>query len=62
MPLPSSLPHLISDLPQAAQDSSETMYADDTSFCRQSHDLTQLNEAINTDLRELETWLQGNKL
>ena len=27
-----------------------TMYADDTSLCHQSRDLTQLNEAINSDL------------
>ena len=39
-----------------------TMYADDTSFCHQSHDLTQLNEAINSDLIKLESWLRGNKL
>ena len=38
------------------------MYADDTSLCYQSHDLTRLNEAINSDLRKLDTWLQGNKL
>ena len=52
----------INDLPQAGQGSSVTMYADDTSLCHQSHDLTQLNEAINSDLRKLETWMQGNKL
>ena len=52
----------INDLPQAVQDSSVTMYADDTSLCQQSNDLTQLNEAINSDLRKLDTWLQGNKL
>ena len=39
-----------------------TMYGDDTSLCHQSHDLTRLNEAINSDLSKLETWLQGNKL
>ena len=39
-----------------------TMYADDTSLCHQSDDLTQLNEAINSDLKKLETWLNGNKL
>lgn len=38
------------------------MYADDTSLCHQSHDLTKLNEATNNDLIKLETWLQGNKL
>ena len=47
---------------QTVQGSSVTMYADDTSLCHQSHDLTQLNEAINSDLTKLETWLQGNKL
>ena len=38
------------------------MYADDTSLCYQSPDLTRLNEAINSDLRKLDSWLQGNKL
>ena len=52
----------INDLPEAVQGASVTMYADDTSLCHQSHDLTQLNEAINSDLSKLETWLQGNKL
>ena len=52
----------INDLPQAVQDSTLSMYADDTSLCYQSHNLTQLNEAINSDLRKLDTWLQGNKL
>ena len=52
----------INDLPQTVQHSSVTMYADDTSLCNQSRDLTQLNEAINSDLKKLETWLQGNKL
>ena len=37
-------------------------YADDTSLCHQSHDLTKLNEAINCDPTKLETWLQCNKL
>ena len=40
----------INDLPEAVQGASVTMYADDTSLCHQSHDLTQLNEAINSDL------------
>ena len=38
------------------------MYADDTSLCHQSGDLTRLEEAINGDLKKLTTWLQGNKL
>ena len=37
------------------------MYADDTSLCCQSHDLIRLNEAINSDLKKLDSWLQGNK-
>ena len=52
----------INDLPEAVQGSSVTRYADDTSPCHQSRDLTQLNESINSDLSKLETWLQGNKL
>ena len=39
-----------------------SMYADDTSLCHQSNDITQLNKAINNDLRHLDSWLQGNKL
>ena len=31
-------------------------------LCCLSHDLTRLNEAINSDLKELDTWIQGNKL
>ena len=38
------------------------MYADDTSLCHQFHDLTQLDEAIDSNPTKLETWLQGNKL
>ena len=37
-------------------------YADDTSLCYQSHDMARLNEAINSDLAKLDTWLQGSKL
>ena len=39
-----------------------SMYADDTSLCYQSHDMTRLNEAINSDLAKLDIWLKGNKL
>ena len=38
------------------------MYADDTSICYHSRDITQLNEASNRDLYNLEKWLDGNKL
>ena len=50
------------DLPQAVRKSNVSMYADDTSLCHQSSDITQLNEAINSDLARLERWLKGNKL
>ena len=38
------------------------MYADDTSLCCQSTDMTRLNEAINNDVSRFEPWLQSNKL
>ena len=52
----------INDLPQAIKQSTISMYADDTSLCYQVSNMTQLIEAINMDLKELDTWLQGNKL
>ena len=52
----------INDLPQAIKQSTISLYADDTSLCYQSSNMTQLIEAINMDLKELDTWLQGNKL
>ena len=39
-----------------------SMYADDTSLCLKSKDISQLNEAINVDLEHLDSWLKGNKL
>ena len=39
-----------------------SMYADDTSLCHQALNMTQLNSAINSDLKRVDTWLQGNKL
>ena len=55
---PLLLLNYINDLPEAAQGFSVTMYAHDTIFCRQSHDLTQLNQAINSDLSN---WRLGCK-
>ena len=52
----------INDLPQAVQNSTVSMYADDTSLCCQSSDINELNEAIDDDLKQLDIWLQGNKL
>ena len=38
------------------------MYADDTSLCFQSKDLSRVNEALNEDLSRLDAWLISNKL
>ena len=43
------------------------LYREDASLhsaeiCNQSSDITQLNEAINDDLTQVEKWLEGNKL
>ena len=38
------------------------MYADDTSLCFKSKDISQLNMAMNRDLEDLDSWLKGNKL
>ena len=48
----------INDLPQTVQHSHVHMYADDTSIYHQSHNLAQLNEDINSDLKQLGTWLK----
>ena len=52
----------INDLPRDIQSSNVSMYADDTSLSCKSKDLTQLIEAVYDDLRNLETWLKGNKI
>ena len=38
------------------------MYADETSLCFKSKDLSLLNEALNEDLLSLDAWLSSNKL
>ena len=52
----------INDLPLPVQGSTVSMYADDTSLCHQALNMTQLNGAINNDLKQLDAWLQGKKL
>ena len=44
----------IYDLASAVQSSTVSMYADDTSLCLKSKDISQLNEAINVDLERLD--------
>ena len=52
----------INDLLRAVKNSVTSMYADDTSLCFKSKDLSQLNETLNDDLPHLDTWLISNKL
>ena len=52
----------INDLPSGIQNSTVSMYADDTSLSYKSKDSSLLIEALNDDLRILETWLKGNKI
>ena len=37
------------------------MYADDTSLCLKSKDISQLNRVVNRYLEDFDSWLQGNK-
>ena len=52
----------INDIPRAIKNSTTSMYADDTSLCFKSKDLSRLNEALNEDLSRLDAWLISNKL
>ena len=52
----------INDLPCIIKNPKVSMYADDTSLYHFSKDVSQLNWAINEDLRKLDRWLKGNKL
>ena len=52
----------INDLLRAIKNSTTSMYADDTSLCFQSKDLSPVNEALNEDLSCLDAWLISNKL
>ena len=38
------------------------MYADETSISFSSKSITEINEAVNSDMKRLQTWLVGNKL
>ena len=52
----------INDLPLAVKNSNTSMYADNTSICCYSHEITQLNQAINNNLYKLQKLLKGNQL
>ena len=52
----------INDLSCIARSSKVSMYADDTSIYHLFKNITQLNTALNEELRRLDRWLKGNKL
>ena len=52
----------INDLQGAVKNSTTSMYADETSLCFKSNNLSRLNEALNEDLSCLDAWLISNKL
>ena len=52
----------ITDLPKPDQCSTVSMYADDTSLCLKSKDISQLNRAMNRDFEALDAWLKSSKL
>ena len=52
----------MTDLPKDVQCSNVFMYADDTSLCLKSKDISHLNMAMNRDLEDLDALLKGNKL
>ena len=52
----------IYDLPKAVQCSTASMYADDTSFCLKSKDISQFNRPMNRDLEDLDASLKDSKL
>ena len=52
----------INDFSCILKSSKVSTYADDTSIYHSSKDITQLNTALNEELRRLDRWLKGNKL
>ena len=47
----------INDLPTVVFASTVAMYADDTSLTLQSKDISQINDAINDNLKRLDLWM-----
>ena len=52
----------INDLPANGLSSTPRLYADDTCFTLTSHDPTDLQIKLNSDLNKIQSWLQANKL
>ena len=52
----------INDLPNCLSDGLGGMFADDTNITFHSRDLTELEDKMNMELINLNTWLTSNKL
>ena len=52
----------INDLPPSGLSSTPRLYADDTCLTLSSHDPTDLQIKLNSDLNKVQSWLQANKL
>ena len=52
----------INDLPFALKKGKVTMYADNTSISYSSSSLMDIDQTLNSELNDLNLWMQGNKL
>ena len=52
----------VNDLPASGLSSTPRLYADDTCLTLTSHDPTDLQIKLNSDLNKVQSWLQENKL
>ena len=52
----------INDLPNCLNEGLPRIYEDDTNICLQNNNLTDLEDLMNDELVNLQTWLKANKL
>ena len=52
----------INDLPNCLNEGLPRMYADDTNISMQSNNLSELENLMNAEIANLNTWLEANKL
>ncbi|CAB4033111.1 Hypothetical predicted protein [Paramuricea clavata] len=52
----------INDLPNCLNEGLPRMYADDTNISMQSNNLSELENLLNAEIANLNTWLEANKL
>ena len=52
----------INDLPPSGLSSTPRLYADDTCLTLTSHDPTDLQIKLNSELNKIQSWLQADKL